>query len=145
VNVRTLQEAARTGRLEVSYTTRSAFGRPVRRATRAAVKVFLRAYYKRYTGQAPGVFAVPSPAPPNCQSRLRELRCRLKVSQSDLAELVGAANKAVVYQWESGKRLPSPVFWERVARLEVQATPCSSSSGNLPPAASPGAGAAIIR
>jgi hypothetical protein len=31
---------------------------------------------------------------------------------------VGAAGKAVVYQWESGKRQPSPVFWLRIERLE---------------------------
>ena len=31
---------------------------------------------------------------------------------------VGAATKAVVYQWESGKRRPSPVFWLRVERLQ---------------------------
>ena len=26
--------------------------------------------------------------------------------------------EAVVYQWESGKRRPSPVFWLRIERLE---------------------------
>ena len=50
-------------------------------------------------------------------ARLRERRRRLKISQADLAELVGAANKSVVYQWESGKRVPSPVFWDRVLAI----------------------------
>jgi DNA-binding transcriptional regulator YiaG len=34
-----------------------------------------------------------------------------------LAERVGAANKAVVYQWESRRRRPSPVLWQRVQTL----------------------------
>jgi DNA-binding XRE family transcriptional regulator len=39
------------------------------------------------------------------------------LSQQQLADKVGAASKAVVYQWETGKRKPSPVFWLRVERL----------------------------
>jgi DNA-binding transcriptional regulator YiaG len=35
-----------------------------------------------------------------------------------LAAKVGAASKAVVYQWESGKRKPSPVFWLRIKRMQ---------------------------
>ena len=31
--------------------------------------------------------------------------------------LVGAARKAVVYQWEARKRCPSPVFWQRITVL----------------------------
>jgi hypothetical protein len=31
---------------------------------------------------------------------------------------IGAASKAVVYQWESKKRKPSPVFWQKIAALE---------------------------
>ena len=41
VHVRTLQAAARTGRLEVHYSVRSVFGRPLRLSTRAAGKAFL--------------------------------------------------------------------------------------------------------
>lgn len=111
IHVRTLQAAARTGRLEVQYVTRSFFGKPLRFATRAAGRAFLRTYYKRYRGRAAGVFSVPRPVPSDYRHRLRELRRCLKLSQADLAELIGAANKAVVYQWESGKRVPSPVFW----------------------------------
>jgi len=117
VHVRTLQAAARTGRLEVQYSERSVFGRPLRLSTLAGGKAFLRTYYKRYSGQAAGPFEVPAGVPHGCGRHLRKLRRRLKISQNDLAELIGAANKAVVYQWESGKRTPSPVFWERVLTL----------------------------
>ena len=33
---------------------------------------------------------------------------------------IGAAGKAVVYQWESRKRTPSSVLWQRVLELERQ-------------------------
>lgn len=39
------------------------------------------------------------------------------MSQARFADLVGAARKAVVYQWESRKRTPSPVFWQRIQAL----------------------------
>jgi DNA-binding transcriptional regulator YiaG len=122
VHLRTLQAAARTGRLKVRYSERSVFGRPLRHSTMAAGKGFLRTYYKRYSGQPVGRFEVPAPVPHGCGLHLRKLRRRFKISQSDLAELVGAANKAVVYQWESGKRTPSPVFWERVLTLNSRPT-----------------------
>ena len=43
-----------------------------------------------------------------------------KSSQQQLAAKVGAAGKAVVYQWETGRRKPSPVFWLRIERLQCQ-------------------------
>ena len=45
------------------------------------------------------------------------LRRRMRLTQEALAQRIGAAGKAVVYQWESRKRTPSPVFWERVEAL----------------------------
>lgn len=117
VHVRTLQGAARTGRLDVQYSTRSVFGRPLRISTRAAGKLFLQTYYKRYSGQPAGRFTLPSAVPEDSNRRIRRLRHDLRLSQADLAELIGAANKAVVYQWESAKRLPSPVFWQRLQVL----------------------------
>ena len=36
----------------------------------------------------------------------------------DSRALVGAAGKAVVYQWEARKRTPSPLFWQRVHELQ---------------------------
>jgi hypothetical protein len=35
--------------------------------------------------------------------------------------VTGAANKAVVYQWESKRRIPSPTFWERIEQLQRRA------------------------
>ncbi len=49
--------------------------------------------------------------------RIRSVRHEFGVSQARFAELVGAARKAVVYQWESRKRTPSPVFWRRIEKL----------------------------
>ncbi len=132
VHVRTLQAAARTGRLEVEYSTRSVFGRPLRLSTRAAGKRFLRTYYKRYGGQPVGSFELPRPVPADCQHRLRELRLRLHISLREMAELVGAANRAVVYQWESGKRVPSPIFWDRISKLSRWA---NKPSANINPRA----------
>jgi transcriptional regulator with XRE-family HTH domain len=47
VHERTLRAAARTGRLQVTFSSRSAFGRPIRLATRAAVQAFMRKDYRR--------------------------------------------------------------------------------------------------
>ena len=49
--------------------------------------------------------------------RLKILRSEFELSQPALARLIGAAGKAVVYQWESRKRTPSPVFWQRIQEL----------------------------
>jgi transcriptional regulator with XRE-family HTH domain len=47
VHQRTLRAAARTGRLTVQFSPRSAFGRPIRRATRRALIDFMARYYKK--------------------------------------------------------------------------------------------------
>ena len=47
----------------------------------------------------------------------RRAVCTVFLSQAQLATLVGAARKAVVYQWEARKRTPSPVFWQRITAL----------------------------
>lgn len=57
-------------------------------------------------------------APANYATILVGLRLRLGLSQQQLATKVGAASKAVVYLWESGKRRPSPGFWLRIERLK---------------------------
>ena len=41
----------------------------------------------------------------------------MRLTQEALAQRIGAAGKAVVYQWESRQRTPSPVFWQRVEAL----------------------------
>ena len=46
VHVRTLRAAARTGRLVVQFSSRSAFGRPIRFATRSAASAFMERYYQ---------------------------------------------------------------------------------------------------
>jgi len=119
MHVRTLQAAARTGRLEVEFSSRSVFGRPMRTATRAAGLRFRAKHYRRFAGQAPCPAPLPS-VPEDYDIRLKELRQRLGLSQHDLALKIGAAGKAVVYQWESRKRSPSPVFWEHIEALVVE-------------------------
>jgi ribosome-binding protein aMBF1 (putative translation factor) len=66
--------------------------------------------------------------PANYASVIIGFRQRTGLSQAQLASKVGAANKAVVYQWESGRRKPSPVFWLRIVHLQRRwAVPASTS------------------
>ena len=116
VHVRTLQAAARTGRLETHFSVRSVFGRPVGSASVAAGQRFLRMHYRRFSGQAVCPLPLPN-VPGNYDDRLTALRRRLGLSQNGLAKEIGAAGKAVIYQWESRKRHPSPVLWSRVLNL----------------------------
>jgi DNA-binding transcriptional regulator YiaG len=116
VHIRTLQAAVRTGRLEAHFSVESVFGRPKRLATRAATEQFMVTHYRRFGGQK----ACPAPlptVPPDYDQQLRALRRRLRLTQDALARRIGAAGKAVVYQWESRKRTPSPVFWRRILHV----------------------------
>lgn len=119
VHVRTLRDAARSGRLEVTYVNRVVFRHPIPRATRAAGLNFIERYYKQsYSRFAPK----PRPpeqthVPPDYARRLLDLRRRLRLTQTQLAEAIGAASKAVIYQWESRRRIPSPAFWRKIERL----------------------------
>ena len=118
MHVRTLQAAARTGRLEVQFHTRSIYGRPARLSTRAASDIFKRMHYRRFAGQR--ICPLPLPdVPDDYSEQLKRLRGDLRLTQQAFARRIGAASKAVVYQWESRKRRPSPVFWQRVERLAV--------------------------
>jgi DNA-binding transcriptional regulator YiaG len=130
VHQRTLRAAARTGRLEVTFSSRSAFGRPIRLATRTSARAFIRKDYRRYGGQSPAVAPLPR-VPHDYDQRLTRLRRQLRLTKHDLARRIGAANKAVVYQWESRQRTALPVFWQRVEvlralRLGVRRAPISS-------------------
>ncbi len=116
VHVRTLQAAARTGRLDATFYERSVFGRPRRVASRAAGEKFIRTHYRRFAGQPACAPPLPS-VPLDYDAQLKSLRSRLKLSQQALARRIGAAGKAVVYQWESRKRTPSPVLWQRIQML----------------------------
>ena len=118
VHVKTLRSAARDGRLPVTYDTRTTFRRLRARATHAAGTQFRRAYYGRpvkpVDRRTPLTWAsVPS----DYDAQIRALRRAHGLSQGQLATLVGAARKAVVYQWEARKRTPSPVFWRRITAL----------------------------
>ena len=118
VHVKTLRAAARDGRLPVTYDTRTTFRRLRARATAAAAKAFRQSYYGRTVRpadhRAPLTWAS---VPDDYDARIRALRRARGVSQGQLARLVGAARKAVVYQWEARKRTPSPLFWQRIAAL----------------------------
>ena len=119
VHVRTLHAAARSGRLGVAYDTRTTFRRLRPRATLKHALDFRRHYYG--TQRRPPATPVPltwASVPEDYDVQLKALRRRLDISQSGLARLVGAAGKAVVYQWEARKRTPSPLFWQRVHELK---------------------------
>ena len=119
IHQRTLRDAVRAGRLEVQLLTRSAFGRPIRRATRADVLAYQQHYYRRSYSRTMRKPPAPTPIDPPADVAERVILARhaLRLTLSEFAERVGAANKAVVYQWESGKRRPSSVFWARIAAL----------------------------
>jgi DNA-binding XRE family transcriptional regulator len=120
IHPRTLRAAAIDGRLRVQLSTRSVFGRPLRLASRAAIDAFVRLHYRRRYSR----YVTPLPrrppvtvVPTNWASRLIGLRRRLRFTQAELARRIGAANKSVIYQWETRKRTPSVVFWVRVEQL----------------------------
>jgi len=121
VSVFTLRSAVRTGRLEARFEVRSVFGRPCRRATRAACRAYLADGYGRRVSSSQ-LMAPLIAVPRDYHVRLRTLRRRLGLSQSALARQIGAAGKAVVYQWESRKRTPSPVLWVKIERLHLPAS-----------------------
>ena len=118
VHVKTLYSAARTGRLEVRYENGTTFRRLRAKATLAAATKFHRIYYGRPRRDAGcHVPLTWDSIPEDYASRIRALRDARGWSQSQLAMRVGAAQKAVVYQWETRKRVPSPVFWSRIERI----------------------------
>ena len=115
VHVKTLRSAARDGRLPVTYDTRTTFRHLRARATPAAARAFRRSYYGRSV--EPGDRRTPltwASVPRDYDVQIRALRRGRGLSQAQLATLVGAARKAVVYQWEARKRTPSPLFWQRL-------------------------------
>ena len=120
VHVRTLRAAAHDGRLRATFSSRPFFGKLSATATREAAELFMATWYRRTYGRGRRrlvpVCRVSVPA--NYAAALVGLRYRLGLSQQQLADKVGAASKAVVYQWESGRRKPSQVFWLRIERLQ---------------------------
>jgi DNA-binding transcriptional regulator YiaG len=117
VHVRMLRKAAQDGRLQATFSTRMAFGKRVAFASREAVERFRRQYYRQTTQwnrpPRPVVYIVP----PDYDRVVHALRTKLQLTQAAQAARIGAANKAVIYQWESRRRRPSPVLWMRVQAL----------------------------
>ena len=118
VHVKTLHAAARDGRLRVSYDTRTTFRSLRARATVADADTFLHTYFEQATWPkdrpAPLIW---SQIPADYDDQIRRVRRRLGLTQAQFAARVGAARKAVVYQWESRKRCPSPLFWQRIQNV----------------------------
>ena len=129
VHVKTLRAAARNGRLPVTCDTKTTFRRLRPRATLKDARDFRRHYYgtQRRPPTAPGPLTWAS-IPEDYDVQLTALRRHLGISQAGLARRVGAAGKAVVYQWEARKRTPSPVFWQRIVALRVPAVSPSGKS-----------------
>jgi DNA-binding transcriptional regulator YiaG len=119
VHVRTLRDAARSGRLDVLYENRVVFRNPVPRATLPAGRRFMEQYYRRSYSRFAARPPVPEQlnVPSDWDRRLVRLRRELQLTQTRLAKQIGAAGKPVVYQWESRKRKPSRVFWGRIEAL----------------------------
>jgi hypothetical protein len=65
--------------------------------------------------------------PPNDAARLVGFALPARLRHQQLTAKVGAASKAVVYQWESSKRKPSPIFWLRIVQLNRQRSPALDS------------------
>ena len=122
VHVRTLRDAARSGRLEVMYENGIVFRNQVPRATIAAGRAFLVRYYRQSYSRFASKPRPPERAlvPPDWACQLLRVRRELRLTQAQLAEQIGAAGKAVVYQWESRKRRPSSVFWKRIDQLILE-------------------------
>ena len=47
--------------------------------------------------------------------------------------MIGAASKAVAYQWEARKRCPSLVFWCRIMDLDPALPDVAKTAGLSPP------------
>ena len=134
MHVKTLRAAARDGRLPVTFDTRTTFRRLWARATPAAAQQFRRRYFGRQVRRAdrrqPLTWAS---VPDDYDVQIRVLRRERGVSQAQFAAMIGAAGKAVVYQWEARKRCPSPVFWCRIMDLDPALPDVAKTAGLSPP------------
>ena len=103
VHVKTLRAAARDGRLLVTYDNKTTFRRLRARATPAAARAFRRSYYGRTVRPADRRAPLTwSTVPVDYDVRIQAVRRGLGLSQAQFAARVGAARKAVVYQWKPG-------------------------------------------
>ena len=102
----------------MTYDTKTTFRRLRARATPAAARAFRQSYYGRTVRPADRRAPLTwSTVPVDYDVRIQAVRRGLGLSQAQFADRVGAARKAVVYQWETRKRCPSPVFWQRIDAL----------------------------
>ena len=82
-------------------------------ATREAGAGFMATWYRRTYGRGlrRPVAVCRVTVPTNYAATLVGLRRRLGLSQQQLAISVGAASKAVVYQWEPSSR--ATIWWKK--------------------------------
>lgn len=115
IHVRTLWNAARSGQLAVVYDTRTTFRQLRSRSTVTEARRYRDQNYGRRR-EAHSSLSVPTwdEIPRDYDVRVRR---RMHLTQCAFARHLGAANKAVIYQWESRKRCPSPIFWRRIEAL----------------------------
>jgi DNA-binding XRE family transcriptional regulator len=121
VSEMTLRNAARSGRLRIQD-MKLLPGKPVLRATREDGEDFLANRFGRKLCLPQDSLYQTSLScrnATNVPEQIRRLRTKLRLSQRDFARLIGAANRAVVYQWESAKRRPSSALWVRLVALGV--------------------------
>jgi len=121
IHVRPLWNAAIRGQFAVVYDTRTTFRQLRSRSGFSEARRYREQHYGRRHLAGPLVSAPTWAAiPRDYDARIRRLRRRMHLTQATFARQLGAANKAVIYQWESRKRCPSPVFWRRIEALLTQ-------------------------
>ena len=125
VHVQTLRRRRPKRSIEGYLRNRVAFGNPIPKSTIQAGRAFFEHYYRRsYSRSAPKPRTPQRTlVPVDCARRILEVRRRLRLTQTQLAKQIGAAGKAVVYQWESAKRKPSRLFWEKIEGLRARRSP----------------------
>ena len=86
VHVRKLRDAARSGRLDVTYGNEVVFRNPVPRATLGAGRAFMQRYYKRCYSRFASRPKVPPriPVPADWHRKLLRVRRDLRLSQTQL-------------------------------------------------------------
>lgn len=70
--------------------------------------------------------------PPDFPARIRRLRRRLGLSQTQLAQHIGISFLSV-NRWENGKVKPSQLAWQRICALEEAGTTGTHPEGSCPP------------
>ena len=90
VHVRTLRDAARSGRLEVMYENRTVFRNPVPRATLAAGLAFLERYYRQSYSRFASKPRPPerTRVPSDWARQLLRVRRELRLTQAQLPKLL---------------------------------------------------------